>query len=126
MEAFPAQGDLTAATIRPWGRFEVLIERREYKIKRILVLPAQRLSLQRHRFRSEHWFILSGEALVTKDGEEISLSAGQSIDIPVQAAHRIKNTGTEDLIFLEIQTGSYFGEEDIERLADDYQRVDSP
>jgi len=108
---------------RPWGYYEVLADEVEYKVKRIIVYPGKRLSLQRHRRRSEHWFILYGMAVVTIDLEELELQAGQSVDISLGAAHRILNAGDENLAFIEVQTGEYFGEDDIERLRDDYGRA---
>jgi mannose-6-phosphate isomerase len=106
---------------RPWGYYEVLADENDHKVKRIIVYPGKRLSLQRHRRRSEHWFILYGRAVVAI--EELELEAGQSVDIPLGAAHRILNAGDENLAFIEIQTGEYFGEDDIERLQDDYGRA---
>jgi len=107
---------------RPWGYYTVLADEPDHKVKRIIVYPGKRLSLQRHRRRSEHWFLLWGEALVTLDNREIRLRDGESVDIPQGAAHRIMNTGTVDLAFIEVQRGDYFGEDDIERLADDFGR----
>jgi len=108
---------------RPWGFYIVLSDEPDHKVKRIVVYPGKRLSLQRHRHRSEHWHMVNGEALVTLDDKEIQLHKGMSIDIPAHAAHRIKNTGGEDLTFIEIQQGDYFGEDDIERLEDDFGRA---
>jgi mannose-6-phosphate isomerase len=108
---------------RPWGYYVVLSDEPDHKVKRIVVYPGKRLSLQRHKHRSEHWFIVNGEALVTLDDKEIRLRKGMSIDVPIGAAHRIKNTGREDLTFIEIHQGDYFGEDDIERLEDDFGRV---
>lgn len=108
---------------RPWGYYAVLSDEPDHKVKRIVVYPDKRLSLQRHRHRSEHWHIVSGEALVTRNDEKIPLEKGMSIDIPVGASHRVKNTGTVDLVFIEIQQGDYFGEDDIERLEDDFGRT---
>ena len=101
----------------------MLDEGANYKVKRIEVLPGKRLSYQKHAQRAEHWFIVQGTAKVTLDDREITLSAGQAIDIPVGAAHRIENPGEELLVFVEVQTGSYLGEDDIIRLADNYGRV---
>jgi mannose-6-phosphate isomerase len=109
---------------RPWGSYTVLEERTTYKVKRIEVLPGQRLSYQKHEKRAEHWMIVGGRASVTLNGEEVDLSPGQSIDIPRGAAHRIANPGTDPLTFIEIQRGDYFGEDDIIRLEDDYGRID--
>jgi mannose-6-phosphate isomerase len=108
---------------RPWGYYRVLADEADHKVKRICVHPGQRLSLQRHRRRREHWYVVAGEAVVTRDCEEIPLAAGQAADIPRGAAHRIRNDGGTDLIFIEVQTGEYFGEDDIERLEDDYGRA---
>ena len=108
---------------RPWGFYEILSDAKDCKVKRITVYPDQRLSLQRHFRRSEHWYVISGKAIVTRNGEEISLAAGQFVDLPVLAWHRIRNVGTENVVFIEVQTGDYFGEDDIERSEDDYGRV---
>jgi mannose-6-phosphate isomerase len=108
---------------RPWGYYEVLSEGEDLKIKRITVYPGKRLSLQRHRRRAEHWFILRGEALVTLGEKEVSLKKGESVNIPQGDAHRIANAGTVPLVFVEVQTGEYFGEDDVERIEDDYDRI---
>jgi len=111
------------AVHRPWGFFEVLADEPDHKVKRITVHPGQRLSLQRHRRRTEHWYIITGEALVrVSDGDSL-LRVGQTADIPSGALHRVRNTGTTDVVFIEVQTGEYFGEDDIERFEDDYGRV---
>jgi mannose-6-phosphate isomerase len=107
---------------RPWGNFTVLDEGEGYKVKRIEVLPGKRLSYQKHARRAEHWFIVQGIAKVTLDDREFKLSAGEYIDIPVGAAHRIENPGDVKLIFIEAQRGDYLGEDDIVRLQDDYGR----
>ncbi len=107
---------------RPWGKYLVLLNSNDHKVKEITVYPGQRLSLQRHRKREEHWFIHHGNAQVTIDGKDSILLAGEHIDITRNCAHRIKNIGKDDLVFIEIQTGDYFGEDDIERLEDDYKR----
>ena len=108
---------------RPWGYYEVLSDEPDHKVKRIVVYSGQRLSLQRHRFRAEHWYILCGEGTVVLDGQSLHLEASRSFDVPRGALHRIMNPGTENLVFIEIQTGKYFGEDDIERLDDDYGRT---
>ena len=91
-------------------------------MKRFLVRPGKRLSLQRHRHRAEHWNLVRGEAVVTREGETIRMEAGDSLDIPRGAVHRIENVGREDVVVIEVQTGSYVGEDDIERLEDDFGR----
>jgi mannose-6-phosphate isomerase len=108
---------------RPWGSFTVLDEGKNYKVKRIEVLSRKRLSYQKHARRAEHWMIVEGDARVTLDGEEILLSVGETIDIPVGAAHRIENPEDAALVFIEIQRGDYLGEDDIVRLEDDFNRV---
>jgi mannose-6-phosphate isomerase-like protein (cupin superfamily) len=108
----------------PWGKWEVLLDEPGYKVKRIIVLPGKRLSYQKHFKRKEHWILVEGEALVTLDGKDIPLMAGDSIDIPLASAHRIANPGKTPLVFIEIQSGHYFGEDDIVRLQDDYGRED--
>jgi mannose-6-phosphate isomerase len=110
------------ADTRPWGRYEVLSDEPSHKVKRITVEPGHRLSYQRHAQRSEHWFVVAGDALVTLDGVEHAVATGEAIDIPLGAAHRIENKGGEPLVFIEVQHGTYFGEDDIERLDDDYGR----
>ena len=108
---------------RPWGSYFVIHDEKNYKVKRIEVLPGKRLSYQYHEKRSEAWTIVQGSALITIDGKDFELLKGQSIKIPQGSKHRIENIGKTDLIFIEIQTGSYFGEDDIVRIEDDYKRV---
>lgn len=108
---------------RPWGFYEVLSDQADHKVKRITVYPEKRLSLQRHKRREEHWFIVDGEAVVTLDDREIQLTSGESIDIPLGAVHRVANAGPDNVVFIEVQRGEYFGEDDIERLEDDFGRV---
>jgi mannose-6-phosphate isomerase len=110
---------------RPWGRYEVLQESPSHKVKCIWVLPGKRLSYQRHKFRAEHWFIVAGKAEVTIDGDVKVLNAGESVDFGIGVAHRIANIGDTDVVFVEVQTGTYFGEDDIERLEDDFERANS-
>ena len=108
---------------RPWGCYDVLEDEPSHKVKRITVSPGSRLSYQRHRRRSEHWFVVSGTASVTLDGAVIDLRAGQATDIPAGTAHRVANRGDQPLVFIEVQHGDYFGEDDIERLEDDRRNV---
>ncbi|HKX32134.1 MAG TPA: phosphomannose isomerase type II C-terminal cupin domain [Blastocatellia bacterium] len=108
---------------RPWGSFMVLDEGAGYKVKRIEVLPGNRLSYQRHARRAEHWMVVAGTAKITIDGFQITLDEGGKIDIPVSAAHRVENPGDEKLVFIEVQRGDYLGEDDIGRLEDDYGRA---
>lgn len=108
---------------RPWGSFTVLDEGDGYKVKRIDVLPGKRLSYQKHARRAEHWMVVQGKALVALDGKDIEVGLGETIDIPVGAAHRIENPGEDMLVFIEIQRGDYLGEDDIVRLQDDFGRA---
>ena len=107
---------------RPWGSFTILDEGEGWKVKRIEVLPGKRLSYQKHARRSEHWFVVQGAAKVTLDGEEIILKTGETADIPIGTAHRVENPGAAVTVFIEIQRGDYLGEDDIERLEDDFGR----
>ena len=110
---------------RPWGSYTVLSDDApDHKVKCIVVHPGKRLSYQRHAKRAEHWFIVSGTAQVTLDGSVTALTPGQAIDIPMGAAHRVANEGTADVVFIEVQHGTYFGEDDIVRLEDDFGRAD--
>jgi mannose-6-phosphate isomerase len=111
---------------RPWGNYTVLSDdAADHKVKRIVVHPGKRLSYQKHAQRAEHWFIVSGTPKVTLDGTVTELAPGQAIDIPTGAAHRIANEGTDDVVFIEVQHGTYFGEDDIVRLEDDFGRVEA-
>jgi len=107
---------------RPWGHYDNLLESNDHKIKELVVNPGERLSLQKHQRRAEHWTVVSGEALVTVGEKEIPLKQGQSVDIPKGAVHRIMNPGEAPLVIVEVQMGDYFGEDDIIRLEDDYDR----
>lgn len=108
---------------RPWGYYLVLHEDAGYKVKQFVVRPGSRLSLQRHRRRSEHWRVVRGDATVTVGEQTVRLSPGGSIDIPLGALHRVESVGKEDLVVIEVQMGEYVGEDDIERFEDDYGRV---
>ena len=108
---------------RPWGFYEILSDTPNHKVKCINVYPGRRLSYQRHFRHSEHWYVISGKAVVTKNGEEIERVSGQAIDLPVGTWHRVRNPGSQNMVFIEVQTGDYFGEDDIERSEDDYNRV---
>lgn len=108
---------------RPWGSFTILDGQSNFKVKRIEVLPGKRLSYQRHSRRAEHWFVTQGTAKVTLNGREILLDEGSALDVLTGDAHRVENPHeSETLIFIEVQTGEYFGEDDIERLEDDFGR----
>jgi len=108
---------------RPWGTFVVLEDAEKHKVKRIVVLSGKRFSLQRHARRHEHWHVTSGAGLVTVGDRRFDVRDGDSVDIPAGTKHRMENTGGDDLVFIEIQRGSYFGEDDIERFEDDFGRA---
>lgn len=107
---------------RPWGWFETLDEGINYKIKRIHLDPGRSISLQRHQQRSEHWVVVQGKAIIKKDMKEFELKQYESTYIDVNEVHRLSNKSNEILQIIEVQTGEYFGEDDIERLKDDYFR----
>jgi glycosyltransferase involved in cell wall biosynthesis/quercetin dioxygenase-like cupin family protein len=108
---------------RPWGYYKILADSDQYKAKEIVVLPNKRLSLQRHQQRSEHWLLIEGHAQITLGEKTLTAMPGQSFDIPPGTLHRISNQHDENVRFIEIQTGDYFGEDDIERFEDDFGRV---
>ena len=107
---------------RPWGRYFVLQDESNFKIKRIEVEPGQRLSYQYHNKRSETWIVIKGTALVTINNNIKDYKEGETVIIPLKAKHRVENKSNSLLIFIEVQTGSYFGEDDIIRLDDPYSR----
>jgi mannose-6-phosphate isomerase-like protein (cupin superfamily) len=107
---------------RPWGAFEILYEEAGLKVKRITVKPGMRLSLQSHERRAEDWTVVSGRAHVTLGAAVIERAAHEHIFIARQERHRIENRGATDLVFIEVQTGDYLGEDDIVRYQDDFQR----
>ncbi len=108
---------------RPWGSFTILEDAADCKVKRLVVKPGQVLSLQLHHRRAEHWTVVQGTAKVRRGDEEFLLEANQSTYIPVETLHRLENPGDQDVHLIEVQTGDYFGEDDIERLEDVYGRV---
>jgi mannose-6-phosphate isomerase len=108
---------------RPWGSYQVLVDALDHKVKQMTVKPGKRLSYQLHTRRSEHWFVVRGAGAVTLDEVVVEVGAGSAVDIPLGVSHRIENTGFDDLVFVEVQHGEYFGEDDIVRLEDDFGRV---
>jgi mannose-6-phosphate isomerase len=108
---------------RPWGSWHVIDVAEGYKIKRIHVNPGARLSLQSHEHRSEHWVVIAGTATAVVDGETTQVATGGSIDVPTRAQHRLANQGDDELVIVEVQLGSYTGEDDIQRFEDDYGRT---
>lgn len=122
-EAGRPEADEHAFDVRPWGSFEVLRDEVDFKSKVIRVDPGRRLSYQSHRHRAEHWVIVRGRAEVTLDGRVLHLRSGDHVFIPRGARHRIANPGEEPVLFVEVQLGDYFGEDDIERYEDDFGRA---
>ena len=107
---------------RPWGSWHVLDEGEGFKVKRIVVDPSCRLSYQTHAHRAEHWVVVSGKATCVVDGETIVAGPGDCVDVALGQAHRISNEDDQTLVIIEVQRGSYTGEDDIVRLEDDYGR----
>ncbi len=110
------------ADSRPWGDWAVIDAGPFYCVKRIRVIPGGILSLQRHRHRAEHWVVVRGHARVTRDAETIELAPDQAVYLPNGCVHRVENPGSEDLVFIEVQTGAILREDDIERMEDRYGR----
>jgi mannose-6-phosphate isomerase len=108
---------------RPWGKYEVLLDNEDVKVKRITVNPNSRLSYQYHEKRREQWIVISGYLTIVLDDEKVFRGPGESIHIPLGAKHRAWNETNDPVVFIEIQTGTYFGEDDIIRLEDDYKRI---
>lgn len=107
---------------RPWGEFENLLDADYCKVKEITISPGQAPSYQYHHKREEVWIIIKGNGQLKLDDLESFVEPGSIIKVPTKARHRIRNIGTEDLVFIEVQMGDYFGEDDIVRLEDDYGR----
>ena len=123
MDTTGNQQNLLVFDQRPWGSFTILDEGENYKVKRIEVLPEKRLSYQRHSRRAEHWYVVRGTAKVTLNGVEFLVKTGEYVDVATGDAHRVENPDLEAmLVFIETQTGEYFGEDDIVRLEDDFGR----
>lgn len=109
---------------RPWGSYTVLDDEMfDHHVKRIVVEPGKRLSYQTHAERAEHWFFVRGDATVVLDDVEHELGPGDSIDIRLGQKHRCENRGTSQVLFIEVQHGTYFGEDDIVRYQDDFGRA---
>ena len=113
----------TDRTARPWGWFETLSEVPGHKIKRIRVLPGQQISLQRHHQRAEHWVVVRGLAHISVGTRSLKLGVGQHVDIALGEVHRLANRTQEPVEIVEVQFGNYLGEDDIERMSDDYGRT---
>jgi mannose-6-phosphate isomerase len=113
----------TERTLRPWGWYETVSESPGHKIKRIGVFPGQRISLQKHHHRAEHWVVVQGTARVTLGDQTFDLTVGQHCDIALEQVHRLTNLTQEPVEIVEVQFGYYLGEDDIVRLGDDYGRT---
>lgn len=109
--------------VRPWGNYIVLYSDHYVQVKRLEVNPRQRLSLQSHKMRHEHWFVVTGVGKANINEAEIVLNPGDSVDISIGTKHRISNDADDPLVFIEVQTGFSFDEEDIVRYEDDFGRV---
>ena len=107
---------------RPWGTFENLVDKDYCKVKEIVIKPQQAPSYQFHYKRNETWVLVKGSGTLTLDDVDTHVESGQTVQVPVGTKHRLRNTSDEDLVFIEIQWGEYFGEDDIVRLEDDYDR----
>ena len=105
------------------GVHESLIQGARFQVKRIVVTPGHKLSLQRHHHRAEHWVVVAGVALVTRDGEQVTVRENESIFLPLGCVHRLENPGRIPLTLIEVQSGAYLGEDDIVRLEDTYNRT---
>jgi len=114
---------MTTSMVTPWGQWDILLASPSCKVKRITVTPGHRLSYQRHLKRRENWVIVEGVATVTLDGVVTDYPAGSVVTIEYEMAHRVANQGSQPLVFIEVQQGTYFGEDDIIRLEDDYGRT---
>jgi mannose-1-phosphate guanylyltransferase/mannose-6-phosphate isomerase len=117
------QTDNHRKVYRPWGHYDSIDSGEHFQVKRIVVKPGGRLSMQMHHHRAEHWIVVSGTALVTRGEETMTLVANQSTYIPLGTKHRLENNGTVDLELIEVQSGAYLGEDDIVRFDDIYGRV---
>lgn len=122
MQTTRQTADRIERTQRPWGWYEMVSESPHHKIKRIGVLPGQRISLQKHHQRAEHWVVVQGTARVTLDERIFDLAVGQHCDIALGQVHRLANITSDPLEIIEVQFGTYLGEDDIVRLGDDYGR----
>ena len=107
---------------RPWGFYESIHDGHRFQVKRLTVNPGGKLSLQKHYHRAEHWVVVNGTAMVTRDDEQILLRENESIYLPVGSVHRLENPGKLPLNLIEVQSGAYLGEDDIMRIEDVYAR----
>jgi mannose-6-phosphate isomerase len=109
-------------SLRPWGMYQVLLDKGDCKVKKIILDPKQRMSYQYHIKRQEQWIVIKGNLTIILDDEKVFRGPGESIKIPLGAKHRAWNETNSMVEFIEVQTGTYFGEDDIVRIEDDYNR----
>ena len=121
-----AQAETLSRDYRPWGWYESIALGPQFQVKRIVVNPGAALSLQSHNHRSEHWIVVEGTAKVTLNKEVKIVTENQSVYIPLGAIHRMENPGKKPITLIEVQTGNYFGEDDIIRYEDVYARRQGP
>ena len=114
---------ISVLEVRPWGGYVVLIDNENYKVKKLVINPGKRFSLQYHSKRTETWTIVKGKVEITVGDKKGIYSYGQIISVPVGTKHRIENIDSEPAEIIEVQTGTYFGEDDIIRLEDDFGRI---
>ena len=117
------QDELNKLESRPWGGYIILIDNEKYKVKKLIINPKKRFSLQYHNKRTETWTIVKGKLEITIGDKKGIYSYGQTVSVPVGTVHRIENIGSEAAEIIEVQTGTYFGEDDIVRLEDDFGRI---
>ena len=118
-----SEGQFHQEVFRPWGSYTSIANEERWQVKLIRVKPKESLSLQRHKYRSEHWIVVKGNAKIEVEGEDLTLCENQSTFIPLGSKHRLSNPLKTELILIEIQSGTYLGEDDIERFEDSYGRV---
>ena len=114
---------MNTSDTRPWGGYTVLFKGPDYQVKRIEIKPGLRFSLQKHFKRAEKWIVISGSGVAIVGTKKVPVKRGSIIEVSVEEVHRMHNTGAEPLIFIEVQFGEYLGEDDIQRLEDDFQRA---
>ena len=118
-----AGNELQKLETRPWGGYIILVDDEKCKVKKLLINPKKRFSLQYHNKRTETWTIIKGNLEITIEDKKGIYSYGQTMTVPVGTIHRIENVGDEVAEIIEVQTGTYFGEDDITRLEDDFGRI---
>jgi mannose-6-phosphate isomerase len=108
---------------RPWRSYTILHSGVSYQVEKLVISPGKRISMQSHKFRAEHWFVVAGQGVAELNDDIITVLPGDSVDVAIGVKHRVTNGGEGDLVLIEVQTGTSFSEEDIIRYEDDYGRV---